>query len=144
MRGPDDMLTSHRIDVGLTTPDVDSRAGAPGVRGGTPAGGPPVDHLEGVRRQVRPHAVPDVPAIPDEALEAPRRMPGRMPRVSPRLFFGILSGLMATGVTLLAIPTLDGWAIAPVLGVLAGALGWLAADATWGPQPPTEGGGSRW
>lgn len=86
----------------------------------------------------------DDQAVPDEALEAPLRLPGWVPRVSPRLFFGVLSGLMATGVTLLAIATAEAWAIAPVIGVLAGAVGWLAADAMWGPQPPTDGGASRW
>lgn len=103
-----------------------------------------MDRIEGGHREVRPHAVPGVRPTGDEALETPRRLPGWVPWVSPRLFFGGLSGLMATVVTLLAIPAMEAWAVVPVVGVLAGAAGWLAADATWGPQPPTDKGGSRW
>lgn len=136
--GPDDIFTSHRIDDGLTAPDVGSRGGVPEVREGMPVAGALGRPAAGPG-QVRPHALRDDPATSGPAPAMSSRLPRWISAVSPRLFFGVVCGVAGTVVTLLAMQTVESWAIAPILGVLAGAVGWLAADATWGPRPPTDG-----
>ena len=144
MLSPDDIFTSHRIDGGLTAPDVESRGGAPDGRDGTPVAGALGRSAAGPG-QVRPHALRHVPATTDPAAPAaPSHLPRWLSAVSPRLFFGLVCGVAGTVITLLAVQGVESPAIAPVVGVLAGAVGWLAADATWGPRPPTDGPASRW
>lgn len=131
MLGPDDFFTGHRTDV-------ESREGAPDDWGGTPVAGALGRPAAGPG-QVRPHALRDDHPTPGPVPATPRHLPRWLPAVSPRLFFGVVCGVVGTVVTLLAMQTAEAPAIALVLGVLAGAVGWLAADATWSQRPPTDG-----
>ena len=144
MLGSNDTLTGHRIHVGPRRPDIETRAGAPGDRGGTLAEGRPVDGFRGAHDRVRPHAVRGGQGTPCLVPDGHRPQPRWVRHVSLSLCYGVLIGVAATVVTLLALQTVESWAIAPVIGVLAGAMGWLAADAWWGPRPPGDGPAPRW
>ena len=120
MLGSNGTLTGPRVDIGPTAPEVETRAGAPGDRGGTLAEGRPVDGFQGAHDRVRPHALRDGQGTPGPVPDGHRPLSRWVRHASPSLCYGVL------------------------IGVLAGAVGWLAADAWWGPRPPGDGPAPRW